>query len=503
MRLAPALAALAVVLVLATSATGSASKPTLGITGSVARFKTQVNQSSTVVQAFLAWGQGASFGSPFNVLLNSLSPIPMIHIGTLGPGSSKKQVITTTQIAAGKGDGYLIALNQAISQWGKAIYIRPMAEMNNAGNPWHANPAAYRRAFERIYLIVHGGATVNAKLAALGMPAVRGSLASNPMPRVRVLWSPLAGGDDPTQYWPGDPYVDVSGADIYKESGPPPWQKFIVLYAWSHTHHKPFAVPEWGLFGVDDKDFVPTMCTFLKNHVTETAEFYESKPGSIFDLANKPLSRAAYASCITPFGGPAPSWASGGSGSAKQLQLSLKPDQATGDAPLDVTFAVTAKLSVPIVQWEVVFGDGAVKSGTGQPPASLEHIYKADGEYQATLVVYQAPPFTGTAVRFLTTATVTVGIGKELIRFTPSVTSGKAPLAISFHIQTNLPRPVAHWELVFGDGLSNQGDGTPPHFAGHTFSKPGKYRVLLILDQQPQFTGTATRFITYADIVVT
>src|SRR3954447_4411154 len=111
MRFAPALAALAIVLVLATSATGAASKPTLGITGNVPRFKQQVSQDSTVVQAFLAWGQGAAFGAPFGVLFQSLAPIPMIHLGTLGPGSSKKQVITTAQIAAGKGDGYLIALN--------------------------------------------------------------------------------------------------------------------------------------------------------------------------------------------------------------------------------------------------------------------------------------------------------------------------------------------------------------------------------------------------------
>lgn len=37
-------------------------------------------------------------------------------------------------IAAGRGDSYLIALNQAISAWGKGIYARPMAEMNNPDN---------------------------------------------------------------------------------------------------------------------------------------------------------------------------------------------------------------------------------------------------------------------------------------------------------------------------------------------------------------------------------
>jgi beta-mannanase len=105
-----------------------------------------------------------------------------------------------------------------------------MGEMNNPGNPWHGDPPNYKKAFARIYLIVHGGPSVNAKLKALGMPPVAGNLATNPFPRVRVLWSPLAGGDDPEQYWPGDAYVDVGGGDIYQEDhASPPWTKFEEL----------------------------------------------------------------------------------------------------------------------------------------------------------------------------------------------------------------------------------------------------------------------------------
>lgn len=501
-RLAP-LAALAVLLVTAAGATGASSKPALGVTGNVSRFHGQVNQTSLVNQAFLAWGQGQTFGAPWQVLFNSLGPIPMIHLGTNRKGSTTKAAISVAQIAAGQGDGYLVSLNQAVSQWGRAIYVRPMAEMNNPGNPWHGSPPTYRKAFARIFLIVHGGPNVNAQLKALGMPPVAGSLAANPFPRVRVLWSPLAGGDDPAQYWPGDAYVDVGGGDIYQEDHtPPPWEKFTAIYNLVKSHGKPFSVPEWGLFGVDVPQFVHDMCTFLAAHPTETEEFFQSKPGSIFDLGDKPLSRAEYKSCVTPFAGPMPSWAAGGPGSAKQIELSLTPDQSSGDVPLDVTFAITAKLSVPIVQWQVVFGDGTVKSGSGPPPDSVEHTYTKDGTYQAVLVVYQAPPYTGTAVRFLTTATVTAGVGNALIKLDPTPASGKAPLKVVFHIQTNLPHAVAHWQLVFGDGLTNQGDGAPPHFAGHTFDKPGNYRVLLVLDQQPQFTGTGTRFIASADIHV-
>jgi hypothetical protein len=493
-----AVAVLTVAVLVATP--GAFGKPILGLTGNASRFKAQTAQKSNVLQAFLGWGQGAGYGSPFNVLLKSLGPIPMLHLGTY-QGNSKKVAITPAQIAAGKGDGYLGALNQALSAWAQAAYIRPMAEMNNPGNPWSGDPPSYRKAFARIYVIVHGGPDVAAKLSALKLPAYRGpALATNVFPRVRVLWSPLAGGSDAAPYWPGDGYVDVGGADIYKEAGKdPPWTKFEDLFTFAKAHKKPFAIPEWGLFGVDDPVFVQKMCDFLKSHSTESEEFYESKPGSIFDLGDKPQSRAVYKKCITPQAAPLPAWAPSG---AKQLALKLTPDQTSGDAPLDVTFAIDAQLSVPIVEWQVVFGDGTIQSGKGDPPDTVEHTYADDGVYQAVLIVYQAPPFTGTAIRFLTTATVTVGTGNAPLVFTPSPASGKAPLSVSFHIQTHLPNAVRAWQLVFGDGLTHEGTGTPPHFAGHTFSKPGTYRVLLIVDEAP-FTGTVVRLIATATVTVT
>src|SRR5437764_3525938 len=275
---------------------GAFGKPVLGITGNTARFHGQTGQTSNVRQAFLHWGQGSQWGAPFGVLFQSLGPIPMIHLGTYAKNSNKKAAITVPDLATGKGDGYLAALSTAISAWGNPIYIRPMGEMNNPGVPWYGNAPAFRKAFARVYLIVHGGPNVNAKLVALGLPAYKGpALATNAFPRVRVLWSPLAGGDDAAPYWPGNEYVDVGGADIYKERNQePPWDKFEKLFAFSKAHSKPFAIPEWGLFGVDDPTFIQHMCDFLKSHVTESEEFYESHPGSIFDLGDKPQSRAAY-----------------------------------------------------------------------------------------------------------------------------------------------------------------------------------------------------------------
>ena len=54
----------------------------------------------------------------------------------------------------------------------------------------------YRRAFKRIYLILHGGdrATINQKLASSNMPGVKASLPENPHPTLKVLWNPQGYG---------------------------------------------------------------------------------------------------------------------------------------------------------------------------------------------------------------------------------------------------------------------------------------------------------------------
>ena len=66
---------------------------------------------------------------------------------------------------------------------------------------------------------------------------------------------------------------------------------------------KPFSLPEWGLWGIDDPAFVRRMGQFVRTHRrTELLSYFESAPGSLFDLATKPRSRAAYRAAITTLG---------------------------------------------------------------------------------------------------------------------------------------------------------------------------------------------------------
>jgi PKD repeat protein len=508
-------------LVLVASGNGSgrstaATGPIPGVTGNPARFESLTGQHSLVVQAFLAWGQGQSFGAPFLSLFKMFGPIPMIHLGTLGRNG--KEAITPADIAAGRGDSYLTALNQAIAEWGQGIYIRPMAEMNNEGNVYSGygtngqprgaahSPASYRKAFARIYVILHGGSAglVNAKLRALGLPPVSGALDVNAFPRLRVVWSPLAGGrpnvpgNAPEAYYPGTAYVDVDGGDIYDEAltDTAPWSDLEALYRLALSHHKPFSVPEWGLLGVDDPAFIKHMCSFVETDPqTEMQAYFNGQPGSRPDLGTKPKSRAQYRACMTPLAGPLPGWAA--APAVTVTELTLTPDQDSGPSPLAVRYSIVAKLSAAVQHWQVFFGDGRQAGADGPPPASISHIYAQDGIYGATLIVYTSPPFSPDAARFLAPATVTAGAAtKPNVAFKVAPTTGRAPLAVSF--QTDLLVPVTSWEIVEGDGSAIRGSGTPPHFTGHTYAAAGAYTVVEILNGPAGST-----YVMFADLTVT
>jgi hypothetical protein len=304
----------------AVSASASVTPRLLGIKGDVARFQTLTGQDSQVRHVIVGWGQGQIWGSQFPALFQMLGGIPMIGVSTGGRGGT--EAITPQQIAQGKGDGYLIALNAAVNGWGQEIYIRPFGEMNGYWNevcaytksgavkPGHQT-SWFRKAFARVYLIVHGGpaADIDAKLQALGMPPLAGGadLPSNPMPMTRVIWNPQGFGDpdipgnSAQAYYPGNAYVDVVGDDLYDIRGKAEWAAAYALYK-AHPG-KPFSFPEWGLWAIDDPAFVKTMGQFVRSHPrTEMLAYYDSVPGSVFDLQSKPASRAAYRKYITPLG---------------------------------------------------------------------------------------------------------------------------------------------------------------------------------------------------------
>jgi hypothetical protein len=295
-------------------------RPLLGVYGDAGHFASQTGQHGAVGHIFLGWDQGYRWGSPFNRIVPKLGQAPLVSITTFH-WPSKKETLMPLQIARGAGDAYLIALNAAIAGSGRQLfYVRPLGEMTGWWNPWCAftrsgkakggahSTGNYRKAFARMYLLLHGGtaADLNARLARLGLPGVSGDLPVNPFPKLRVIWNPQAHGDPqvsgntPAAYYPGDAFVDVVGDDTY-DLGSVDWGAIERLYR-AHPS-KGFAFPEWGMT-LDDPGFVQRMSSFVRSHRrVELLSYYNGANGGTYDLAKRPRARAVYRRLITPLGG--------------------------------------------------------------------------------------------------------------------------------------------------------------------------------------------------------
>jgi glycosyl hydrolase family 26 len=293
----------------------------LGVLGNASRFAVQTGQHAGVDHAIFGWGHGYTYGGTFAGQFARHGPVPMIGITTSRGWPHRYEAITSRGISIGAGDGYLSALNRAIADWGRLIFIRPFPEMNGHWNAYCAYTASgrpkdaahstrmFRRAFARVYLLLHGGTAdqLNARLRALGMPKVSHDFQVNPYPTLRVVWNPQGygspdlPGNSAQAYYPGDRYVDVVGNDLYDQGGKAEWDANERLFK-AHPH-KPYAIPEWGLWGIDDPAFVRHMAGWARAHYrVQLLAWFESRPGSVFDLATKPRSRVAYRRYITPLG---------------------------------------------------------------------------------------------------------------------------------------------------------------------------------------------------------
>jgi hypothetical protein len=298
---------------------GAVARPLLGVTGSPTRFERLTGQHSTVVQKVIGWGQGDTWGSPFADLFATMGDVPLLSLTM--DGRSGSPAIDSRRVANGAGDAYLAALSRAVADWGKPIYVRPFFEADAFWSSYCAytqagraksvasSTAAFRKAFARTYVMLHGGpaAQMNAALRRLGLPPTRaGDLAANAAPRLKVIWSPQAyavpelAGNQPERYYPGDAYVDLVGNTIYGEPR--------IKWAEQETYYrryakKSFAIPEWALWRTDDPQYIRDMARFARTHRRLELLVYDNgKPGSLFDLALRPRSLAAYRASIVPLG---------------------------------------------------------------------------------------------------------------------------------------------------------------------------------------------------------
>jgi hypothetical protein len=274
----------------------------------VARFDRLTGQHSQSALVFIGWDQGRTWGKPYSYFLATFGERPHITLKTERGGGA----ITMRSIALGQGDAHLIGLATAISDAGKPVLLRPLGEMNNTFNPYcacHGNAANstkwFRRAFQRIYILMHGGTAdaMSARLRALHMPPVSTDLPANPYPNLTVVWNPLAVGEPPVRgngfrdYFPGSRFFDAYGNDYY-DFGTYSFVRTTDLY--NAYPSKPFVVPEWGV-ALDDPAFVRAFAGFVRSHRrVKFVGFYNGRTGGRLDIGAHPATLAAYRRFIVP-----------------------------------------------------------------------------------------------------------------------------------------------------------------------------------------------------------
>jgi hypothetical protein len=234
----------------------------------------------------------------------------MIHITTADSGDGH-EIYTPEEIARGYGDEYLIRLNRMF--WAKKMraYVRPLGEPNRCINVYAAydcegrlrdsahTPFWYRRAFQRIYILLHGGGKrdkIDARLAEAGLPPLSPEVIGLPRSPISVLWSTLPAGSPtvpqnrPRYFYPGNAYVDWVGTDFYSDNQD--WKSLNGLY--HRFSKKPFAIPEFGVSTGDDPLYIQQLLTWVKNHARCQMLIYYQDFGSSnpYRIQNYPASLA-------------------------------------------------------------------------------------------------------------------------------------------------------------------------------------------------------------------
>ncbi len=269
-------------------------------------FSKLLDKHPALIQSFRPWG--SDFPDSIERWQDARAR-PILHFTTAnGDGS---EIITPRAIAQGYGDEYLIRLNRLFWEKKMPAYLRPLGEPNRCLNVYAAydcagglkddahRPRWYRRAFRRMFVVLHGGGKrgmIDTRLAEAGLRPLNSEVGGLPRAPIAVIWSTLPAGSPtvphnrPKHFYPGDDYTDWVGTDIYSDNQD--WKALNGLY--NLYDEKPFAIPEWGVSQGDDPTYVRKLIAWVKRHERAKMLVYYQDFGSTspYRIQNYPSSLA-------------------------------------------------------------------------------------------------------------------------------------------------------------------------------------------------------------------
>ena len=162
--------------------------------------------------------------------------------------------------------------------------------------------------------------------------------------------------------------------------------------------------------------------------------------------------------------------------------------EISSDCPLvheSVSFDGTASLSTegPVTSWDWDFGDGQTSTGE-----TVNHTFKAAGEYTVQLVIKDEAGLTGRLTRLLQVYT-----DQPVVRMTYAPDRVKAAESIVFNGSDSFDPNglIVSYHYDFGDGAEAEGA-----VKNHAYSEPGEYHATLSLTDNQGNTASKTRLVT-------
>jgi PKD repeat protein len=145
---------------------------------------------------------------------------------------------------------------------------------------------------------------------------------------------------------------------------------------------------------------------------------------------------------------------------------------STGQAPLAVKFT-DQSTGTSLKRWNWSFGDGNWLNTTISSQKSVVHTYKTPGNYTARLTVCNAIGCNTTVpgLRIMV-------IIRPIVKFTPNVSSGFAPLPVGFTDQST--GDPTQWNWSFGNGKWFNTTTADQKSPTYNYTTPGTYSVKLM-----------------------
>jgi hypothetical protein len=276
----------------------------------VGDFTARTGRAPAVWQHWIRWGDTFDYALRRT---DAAGARVMLHLSTAASQNAPGR-ISPGAIARGEGDAYLVRLGETLAEHGGPVHLRLMAEMNNCDLAYSSHdcsgrrrgadhrPARFKQAWRRIALVLRGGpvARVDARLRALGLPAVRTDLDDLARAPVALMWSPMTGGSPmipalrPERFWPGRAYVDWVGTSFYSRF--PNFHFLEPFYRrFAKGQRRPFAFGEWAMWGGDDPAFVRRLFGWIRTHPRVRMAIYNQgqNPVGPFRLRHFPRAQRA------------------------------------------------------------------------------------------------------------------------------------------------------------------------------------------------------------------